>query len=165
MKVSPKKTARYQKTLQALNKITDKLGMPVDPSIKKTVVLLNLLGFRTTGSCAGHLGLDGGSLGPWVDIQPRSGSFKRKTQKLLKDYQEYKIAKNNPVNEFLMPYLWQFDKPKNQLRIQIGQGVFSGNPLKEKRKIPKPVREWVYREKQRGLKDFTSYLWERYFKS
>jgi hypothetical protein len=155
-----KKQERYRKRLNSLNQITDKLGMPIDPGIKKTVVLLNLLGFRTVGSCGGHVDLNGGTLTPWIDIQPRSGSFKRKVQKLLREYWDYSYKKSHSVNEFLMPYLWQFDKPKNQLRIQIGHEIFNG--IKQKKKVPKPVRIWVFKEKQKALKRFTDYLWLRY---
>jgi hypothetical protein len=45
---------------------TDKLGMPVDPGIFETVVVLNLLGLHTFQSCEGHI--DHGAPYPWVTV-------------------------------------------------------------------------------------------------
>lgn len=48
-------------------RLTDGLGYPIDEGIREVVVALNLLGFRTSQSCEGHL--DGGHPYPWVDFQ------------------------------------------------------------------------------------------------
>ena len=48
------------------DKITDRLGMPIDRGIKKVVIGLWLNGIETTGSCQGHLRQ--GLPYPWVDI-------------------------------------------------------------------------------------------------
>jgi hypothetical protein len=45
---------------------TDGLGSPIDPGIKETVIVLNLLGFPTRQSCEGHL--DHGNANPWIDL-------------------------------------------------------------------------------------------------
>lgn len=45
---------------------TDALGKPIDPRIKDTVIVFNLLGYKTSQSCEGHL--DYGLAFPWVDI-------------------------------------------------------------------------------------------------
>jgi hypothetical protein len=44
----------------------DGLGMGIDPEIKNTVIVLNLLGFKTDASCQGHI--DRGVPAPWVDF-------------------------------------------------------------------------------------------------
>jgi len=49
-----------------VSKMTDTLGKPVDSLIRPTVIALRVLGFRTTGSCQGHL--SHGLKAPWVDI-------------------------------------------------------------------------------------------------
>jgi hypothetical protein len=40
-------------------------GLPIDEGIKDTVTVLNLLGFKTSASCEGHIGLHGY---PWVSF-------------------------------------------------------------------------------------------------
>lgn len=62
------KEQRWQEMAARVDKITDKLGMPVDEGIKETVIVLNLLGFPTVQSCEGHT--ERGVCGPWVDMRP-----------------------------------------------------------------------------------------------
>lgn len=52
--ISNSKIKRWNNYLISLNKTTDNLGRPLDENIKDTVIALNLLGFRTMGSCEGH---------------------------------------------------------------------------------------------------------------
>lgn len=49
-----------------VERITDGRGYPVDPGIKETVVSIWAHGFRTEGSCAGHL--DDGFRTPYIDL-------------------------------------------------------------------------------------------------
>ncbi len=58
--------ASYQEACAEVARLKDRLGTPVDEGIFETVVLLNLLGFRTSQSCEGHL--DHGAAYPWVDV-------------------------------------------------------------------------------------------------
>ncbi len=54
-----------------LAKVTDKLGMPIDKGIVETVAALNVNGFPTIQSCAGHLAKRFGVLqydSPWVHV-------------------------------------------------------------------------------------------------
>lgn len=69
MKTHLGKQVGWKKMTIKVNKITDRLGMPVDKDIKETVIVINLLGFKTSGSCEGHM--DHGVAGPWVDIDPK----------------------------------------------------------------------------------------------
>jgi hypothetical protein len=46
--------------------ILDGVEISLDKGIKDTVIALNALGYRTIGSCEGHL--DHGTGGPWVNI-------------------------------------------------------------------------------------------------
>jgi len=50
-----------------VEKITDRIGYPIDPGIKESVIALNVFGIKTDGSCEGHL--DRGLPYPWVDIE------------------------------------------------------------------------------------------------
>ena len=53
----------------AVDRVTDRLGKRVDPGIRETVIVLNLLGLSTRQSCEGHVSLAGhGHAAPWVDL-------------------------------------------------------------------------------------------------
>jgi hypothetical protein len=51
-----------------VDKIADKLGMPVDQGIKELVVAIQAQGLETSGSCEGHIG-DGVLSIPWVAVE------------------------------------------------------------------------------------------------
>jgi hypothetical protein len=67
-KTREQKEQRWQEMAARVDKLTDRLGNPVDEGIKETVIILNLLGFPTTMSCEGHAERAVG--GPWVDMRP-----------------------------------------------------------------------------------------------
>lgn len=56
----------WQETATYFEKVTDRLGQPIDHGIFDTVVALNILGIPTHQSCEGHL--THGAPYPWVDI-------------------------------------------------------------------------------------------------
>lgn len=58
---------------------TDALGMPIDPKIKETVIVLNLLGFKTSQSCEGHI--DWGNPYPWISFSAGDSEIKLLAQK------------------------------------------------------------------------------------
>jgi len=62
-----KKDKLINQKIEELQTITDRLGKPIDKGIIELVAVLNLLGFKTSGSCEGHL--DHGCASPWVDIE------------------------------------------------------------------------------------------------
>src|SRR2546426_6951982 len=60
------KEEAWMKMEQEVGRIADKLGRPIDPGIRESVVALRVLGLTTDGSCEGHL--DHGVRAPWIDI-------------------------------------------------------------------------------------------------
>ncbi len=60
------RTRKWREVIRHLRDVTDGNGMPIDPGILETCVILNLLDFRTEMSCEGHL--DHGLPYPWVRI-------------------------------------------------------------------------------------------------
>ena len=62
----PEKLKSWQKMAEEIDHTVDGAGYPIDKKIKEVVIVLNLLGFRTTASCEGHL--DHGDCYPWIDI-------------------------------------------------------------------------------------------------
>jgi len=60
---------RWRDMADAVARLTDRLGLPVDPGIRGTVAALNLLGLPTTLSCEGNVNARGHGLpAPWVDF-------------------------------------------------------------------------------------------------
>ncbi|HEU5187511.1 MAG TPA: hypothetical protein VFT87_03335, partial [Candidatus Saccharimonadales bacterium] len=45
----------WREAIERVKNLTDTLGMPVDPEITEAVAVLQLLGLKTTMSCAGHV--------------------------------------------------------------------------------------------------------------
>src|SRR5258708_14434953 len=70
------KERRWNAINKKIDSITDKLGKPIDEEIKELIVGLNILGFRTTMSCFGHIrenktfGIKDYALTPYVFIKP-----------------------------------------------------------------------------------------------
>ena len=78
-----------------MSRVTDKLGMTIDPGIMDTVVALNLLGIPTVQSCEGHI--DHGIAAPWIfftspGIDDRPGQpqhiYEQNRQKHIQDQQK-----------------------------------------------------------------------------
>jgi len=63
---SPSKSDTWERTLQRVESLVDKLGKRVDSGIKETVTALKCAGFDTDASCEGHL--DSKLKAPWVDL-------------------------------------------------------------------------------------------------
>ncbi len=60
------RTRKWREVNRRLRTVTDGNGMPIDPGIYETCVILNVLGFTTEMSCEGHL--DHSLPYPWVRI-------------------------------------------------------------------------------------------------
>lgn len=56
----------WQAKREEVEQVTDRLGFPIEPRIKETVIGLNLFEINTTQSCEGHP--DRGMGAPWVEI-------------------------------------------------------------------------------------------------
>lgn len=91
---------------------TDRLGMPIDPEIKETIIVLNLLGFTTQQSCEGHL--DWGSSYPWVsfvDKSPETLEMENHREELERalEKEEAVIREKNPTLTQMELYLHEED--------------------------------------------------------
>ena len=84
-KVGNKKELLRKKEENEVENIADKLGKKIDGGIKEAVIAFRLNGFRTDGSCEGHL--DWGYPYPWVDIVAPTRDDAR-CKELQKKYQE-----------------------------------------------------------------------------
>ena len=61
------KEQRWQTEADRFSAVTDKLGKSIDQGILDTVIILNILGIHTSGSCEGHL--EWGTCAPWVTLE------------------------------------------------------------------------------------------------
>jgi hypothetical protein len=86
---SSEKKQQWQAMEKEVSSWGDALGMPIDPEIKKTVIVLNLLGFKTNASCEGHP--DRALSYPWVDFETTDKqieSLSNEKQNIYKDIEE-----------------------------------------------------------------------------
>lgn len=82
---------------------TDALGLGIDPGIKKMVIVLNLLGFKTEQSCEGHS--DWGRPYPWVRITvktPKLEDLFHKIQKTISLIDKHETAIQEKYPELSM---------------------------------------------------------------
>lgn len=155
------KKKNYQQTLKGLNKVTDGLGLGIDPKIKKTVALLNLLGFNTSGSCEGHTTPTHGELIPWVDVVVTNKQMEEKIRNLVRAYWQYRF-KFPTLSDMFNIVMYDLGKGPAVIRISAGAELFNGRLDKQKPKIPPVARKWLVEEGQKEMRRFTNYLWKRY---
>lgn len=86
--LNPEKLQRWKAMEKEVSSWTDALGLGIDPKIKETVIVLNLLGFKTSQSCEGHI--NWGNAYPWVAFDYESDQFKALTSKLREISQQTK---------------------------------------------------------------------------
>lgn len=67
------KKQRWDEMAREVESWVDGCGMPIDENIKDTVIVLNLLGFKTRQSCEGHL--DHGRSYPWISFDIEDAEF------------------------------------------------------------------------------------------
>ncbi len=79
-KANPEKEKHWEEMEKKFDSITDGLGLEIDPGIKKTIIVLNLLGFKTNASCEGHL--NWGLAYPWVDFETNNQEIVELNSKL-----------------------------------------------------------------------------------
>lgn len=95
------KQNKWNQMSSEIDTITDALGLPIDANIKETVIVLNLLGFATNGSCEGHL--NWGTMAPWVDLC--LGSYRSNPIFFAKQQEYYEMIEcrselmNEPLND------------------------------------------------------------------
>ena len=78
-----------------IKRITDKLGLPIDPEILPAVAAFRHRGFNTISSCAGHL--DRSTGGPYIVFKsPDVPLFEEKLQTLDLKSDEFRAIRDGP---------------------------------------------------------------------
>ncbi len=121
---SSAKKERWEAMEKEVHSWGDALGMGIDPQIKKTVIVLNLLGFKTTQSCEGHI--DRALPYPWVRITTETPEI----EKLIKERND----------------LWAIAHKKETEIAKKHPGLSLGEAL---RKEPTPELDEIYKKYHR----------------
>lgn len=102
-----------------VDKVRDGMDHPIDPGIKEAVIVLNLLGFKTTMSCEGHADRPLAMPYPWVEIQFKKNA--REEELELLHQQEDKIVSENKTatTESLDEMLKETTKKRHLLHAEI----------------------------------------------
>lgn len=107
---------------------TDALGLGIDSKIKDTVIVLNLLGFKTAQSCEGHL--DQGLAHPWVsfdiedtEIQALRNKYRdsRNAEDVLRQQREALDPEDTKKREAITSELNASYKQSNAISTEIDQ--------------------------------------------
>ena len=134
-----------------VKKITDSLGMPIDNKMIRPLVILNSLGFETSGSCEGHL--DRYNTYPWIDI----------------DFKNLGEGKKNNPQEILFKSLYRdledFYSQRNTLHEnkivfrQIGANELTVRlACNSNLNIYSQTKEQKFQEQYQEISDFCEYL-------
>jgi hypothetical protein len=182
----------WQEMAARVDKITDRLGKPVDEGIKETVIILNLLGFPTSMSCEGHAERAVG--GPWVDMRPegvealkekwkqaeracQAAEEKKRSPKEMEGfYQTLREARKEletPVLQLagrLMPYLVEFyqERMVSHDRRLVLHDFFAAFRLQSHGVFLQGIADVAQREAklleyQEEMRAFTAFLKAHYF--
>ena len=149
-----------------VEKITDKLGTPVDTGIKETVAIFRALGITTSSSCAGHKDEEEGYAIPYIQVYaPAPQGWKEDKQK----QEQWKQA-NLKQREKLQPLLEEFNKSRKTIqdaRLYFRNiGLFGGFTVESIAKIKSssiPEAIEMITAFQKEMSDFTSFLKQRFF--
>ena len=172
---------KHQQWLEAKREtslIVDKLGLPVDKDIADTVTVLRLLGFKTTGSCSGHVLRN--TSGPYVVFEsPRAIRYAALANRVENPSldQAYKRFRKKAIyysaleQQKLIIYLDAFyrDRPLDYPHHLLIQSMpLTYNSLKCQGAeaavaAPRKERKEILAKNQAEMKAFTEYLKQQYF--
>lgn len=149
----------WERMLRAVDRVKDALGKTVDPGIRETVAVLNLLGFRTRQSCEGHVNERGlGLPTPWVDIDPSAQgnvASEQMMKRLLNDFHQSRESPEDTRIRWENGRIQVGDTHDNleSVRQRIGAGTLIGDDLQRLRV--------TLAARQQEMRDFTDFLKDR----
>jgi len=139
---------------ERVDSIADKLGMPIDPGIKETVVAIQAHGLATSGSCEGHF-RNGVLSIPWVAIETPQPLGWRTDEALQSRWKEQNLVQRDKLAELLFLFNQGRD---TDLRLELrNRGIFGAirlEPLVDREKFePDDLRGY-----QGEMKAFSAFL-------
>ncbi|MGH7141309.1 MAG: hypothetical protein ACREGH_01580 [Minisyncoccia bacterium] len=109
----------FEEAFAEVEKITDRLGEPVDDKIKNLVAALLMFGIRTTMSCEGHRDR---AAYPWVDVDP-ADAIRLNRMVAIQNRPTLDDGGENsnlwvvlPAGEYLWLVPWNVDRPLEELQ-------------------------------------------------
>jgi hypothetical protein len=159
------KTANESKSLLSIpairiyvDKLADKLGMPVDPGIKELVVALQANNLETSGSCEGHIRENGDISIPWVAIEISGPEGWRDSETLQQQWREENLRLRILLEAALGGF---YRNRKSDYRLGIRpRGIYGATRL-EPAVGKKEVTAANLSEYQHELNDFAEFLLKR----
>ena len=155
-----------------VGKLTDKLGMPIDPGILETVAALRAHGINTIGSCEGHADRITG--GPYVmfeapDVGPDEKAYRAIPDRLSPIYKNFynaATAKNVAEVQKVLIHLDEFYKnrttPANQRLIIHYFGPLAGKLACQgaglAHILPPKEQAYLLKKSQTEMQAFTDFL-------
>jgi len=134
---------------------TDKLGLPIDKGIFRSVVILNSLGFITTGSCEGHK--DRYNTNPYINISfqndPKDNLDECKElffNTLYKDLQDF--YNNKQISHDKKIVIESFESRQFEIRLNIATTL----------KVYGKDRKKMLKEHFTELSEFCEFLNKKY---
>jgi len=164
------KQKALKRAFEEVEKLTDKLGTPIDPGIKETVALLRAMDFPTDSSCAGHTNEDGKGYGtPHVRIYspaPKGWWEDRYNQQLREQWRQ----ENLKHRARFQPLLEEYNKSRNvseDIRLRMRDiGRFGAYTLENGKTHKFNTDEDIIAQIkafQNEMKAFTEFLKKKYF--
>lgn len=169
----------WHAALTKTRKITDGLSMPIDKPIVETVAIMQLLGFRTTMSCGGHLRRATG--GPYVMfVSLKAGRYERQYKQIANSQdpdskKAYKKARAANLIEQLRLFelLEKFYETRTTAfaqRLVLRTMGFSTNRLELQSAdisqiMNMQLRKQILAANRREMQSFADFLKAEYFKA
>lgn len=151
---------------EEVNKITDKLGKPIEEGIKETVIMFNAFDIKTNQSCEGHAEKDERSA-PWVMFQPETPDDEEWYED--EKSREKVIAEGEATKKQIVDLLKDFYKerkidPGNMLGFKgVGYGFkLQGNEAEDFKNLDSEDAQEKLSVYRKEMSDFTEFLKENY---
>ncbi|GEM_PF-6568504 len=122
---------QWEEKLKQLDEVKDTQGKGVEPGIKETVAVFQLLGLPTKQSCEGHINEPGRPY-PWVRFQSTGAMPQKydesKLQALADTYQVpredlFELPKDQPVVQDFLRHEKEFFNPKFQEWVSANEAI------------------------------------------
>lgn len=155
---------------QIVDEITDGLGKKVDDNIKEAIIALHVNGFRTDGSCEGHVDGDHGLPYPWIDIGIPEPEGWEKSEKIKKAWRAENLSEQKRMLGILEEFYKKKETPMDVRFLFDYMGIYGSFRLQsfgaELMDLLSPgEKKEKYTTYKKEMDDFTVFLKEKYFNS
>ncbi len=140
-----KKSNELKQKLVFFKNQTDRLGMPIDSEILKTVTLLNLLGFPTRQSCHGHLHINDKEGLPYAWV-----NFITPTEKEFND-------EDDDPNAFKRHWYFEFLEEVGEIAGIETREKFNISQSKEIKFSNKEIKRYYDESREKAIKEHRRY--------